>query len=125
MCVEGGGDGGAKSSGRPSQLSKSVQKKWLLNHIIGNRAAPGAATTVSGGLKVSSGGRSGVGELGLEHSRSASNNGKEVHIEADRRLNYEPCEDDYMTKYLNNPEVKKALNVKADIMWKMCSSKVR
>jgi carboxypeptidase C (cathepsin A) len=34
---------------------------------------------------------------------------------------YEPCEEDYMTRYLNRADVKTALHVKADIDWVDCS----
>ena len=38
---------------------------------------------------------------------------------------YEPCEEDYATDYLNLPEVKKALHVNSDITWGMCSRSIR
>jgi len=34
---------------------------------------------------------------------------------------YEPCEDDYATVYMNRPDVKTALHVKPDIIWDECS----
>ncbi len=34
---------------------------------------------------------------------------------------YEPCEDDYATVYMNRPDVKTALHVKPDIVWDECS----
>ena len=34
---------------------------------------------------------------------------------------YEPCEDDWTAKYLNNADVKRAINVKQDITWIACS----
>jgi carboxypeptidase C (cathepsin A) len=39
--------------------------------------------------------------------------------------NYEPCEDDYTTDYLNQDSVKSALHVKGDIEWGECSYKIR
>lgn len=38
---------------------------------------------------------------------------------------YVPCEDDYMTSYLNRADVKAALHVKADITWGDCSRTIR
>jgi carboxypeptidase C (cathepsin A) len=38
---------------------------------------------------------------------------------------YEPCEEDYMTNYLNQPAVKEALHVKTDINWLDCSRSIR
>ncbi len=38
---------------------------------------------------------------------------------------YEPCEEDYMTTYLNQASVKEALHVKTDIDWKDCSYSLR
>lgn len=38
---------------------------------------------------------------------------------------YEPCEDDYMTSYLNQDKVKTALHVKSDIKWEDCSYTLR
>ncbi len=38
---------------------------------------------------------------------------------------YEPCEDNYATEYMNLPEVKSALHVKSDIEWEECSRTVR
>jgi hypothetical protein len=38
---------------------------------------------------------------------------------------YEPCEEDYMTEYLNQDAVKEALHVKTDIEWKDCSYTLR
>jgi hypothetical protein len=127
VCV--GGDEGVDSSAaagkRLAFLTKSVQKKWLLNHILGDRLLPGAASFVSGGVKVSSAGRSVGVSRSQEYGEGKEGKGRGVHVDGGRRLNYEPCEDDYMTKYLNKPEVKKAFNVNPDIVWKMCSSKVR
>ena len=34
---------------------------------------------------------------------------------------YEPCEEDWTVKYLNNVDVKRAINVKQDITWSACS----
>lgn len=34
---------------------------------------------------------------------------------------YQPCEEDYATSYLNLPEVKAAIHVKDDIKWNSCS----
>jgi hypothetical protein len=34
---------------------------------------------------------------------------------------YEPCEDDYMTTYLNQASVKEALHVHSDIVWADCA----
>ena len=38
---------------------------------------------------------------------------------------YEPCEEDYMTSYLNQDSVKAALHVNADIKWLDCSRTLR
>jgi carboxypeptidase C (cathepsin A) len=38
---------------------------------------------------------------------------------------YEPCEEDYMTSYLNQASVKSALHVKTDIDWLDCSRSIR
>lgn len=42
-----------------------------------------------------------------------------------RNLRYEPCEEDYLTSYLNQTSVKAALHVKEDIDWKDCSYTLR
>jgi carboxypeptidase C (cathepsin A) len=34
---------------------------------------------------------------------------------------YEPCEDNWAQEYLNQPDVKNALNVRSDIVWEECS----
>ncbi len=38
---------------------------------------------------------------------------------------YEPCEDNYATDYMNRPDVRKALHVKDDIVWEECSRTVK
>jgi carboxypeptidase C (cathepsin A) len=38
---------------------------------------------------------------------------------------YEPCEDNYASDYLNNDDVKSALHVKHDITWDECSRTVK
>ena len=38
---------------------------------------------------------------------------------------YEPCEDNYASDYLNDPDVKKALHVKSGIEWEECSRTVK
>jgi carboxypeptidase C (cathepsin A) len=38
---------------------------------------------------------------------------------------YEPCEDNYASDYLNDESVKKALHVKTDIIWEECSRTVK
>lgn len=38
---------------------------------------------------------------------------------------YDPCETDWTTKYLNRPEVKKAIHAKASITWASCSNTVK
>lgn len=38
---------------------------------------------------------------------------------------YQPCEEDYLTNYLNQPAVKEALHVKTDREWEMCSRSIR
>jgi carboxypeptidase C (cathepsin A) len=38
---------------------------------------------------------------------------------------YEPCESNYATDYLNDESVKKALHVKSDIVWEECSRTVK
>lgn len=42
-------------------------------------------------------------------------------MNTDEQVNYEPCEDNYATNYLNNIDVKESLNVKTDIVWEECS----
>lgn len=37
------------------------------------------------------------------------------------KMEFEPCEEDYTTQYLNNADVKKAIHVKEDIIWTHCS----
>jgi len=48
---------------------------------------------------------------------------KAVGLEPD--ASYEPCADDYMTAYLNQPAVKAALHVKDDLVWADCSRTIR
>lgn len=38
---------------------------------------------------------------------------------------YEPCEEDYMTAYMNQDSVRAALHVKSDIEWASCSRSIR
>jgi carboxypeptidase C (cathepsin A) len=38
---------------------------------------------------------------------------------------YEPCEENYAEDYLNDPDVKKAIHVKTDIIWEECSRTVK
>ncbi len=38
---------------------------------------------------------------------------------------YEPCEDNYATEYMNLPDVKSALHVNSDIEWEECSRTVK
>jgi len=38
---------------------------------------------------------------------------------------YEPCEDNYASEYLNDPAVKSAMHVKSDIEWEECSRTVK
>lgn len=40
---------------------------------------------------------------------------------SDNDLSYEPCEDNYSTDYLNQPDVKAALHVHSNIVWEECS----
>lgn len=37
---------------------------------------------------------------------------------------YQPCEDDYASNYLNLDAVKQAIHVKSDIKWESCSNKI-
>ena len=41
------------------------------------------------------------------------------------QADYEPCEDDYATTYLNLPEVKAALHVEPSLVWEECSTSIR
>lgn len=51
------------------------------------------------------------------------------HLSAEKRKTlsvpstqkYEPCEEDWTVKYLNNVDVKRAIHVKLDITWSACS----
>jgi carboxypeptidase C (cathepsin A) len=38
---------------------------------------------------------------------------------------YEPCAENYMTKYMNRADVKTAIHVKDDIVWEDCSTTIR
>ena len=38
---------------------------------------------------------------------------------------YVPCAEDYMTAYMNQESVKKAIHVNTDITWKDCSTALR
>jgi carboxypeptidase C (cathepsin A) len=38
---------------------------------------------------------------------------------------YEPCEEDYMTAWVNQPAVKEALHVQSDIEWGSCSRTIK
>jgi len=38
---------------------------------------------------------------------------------------YEPCEDNYLVSYLNQPAVKEALHVDSSIVWTECSSIIK
>lgn len=60
-------------------------------------------------------------------SRTTEGGEKHRMLQSAEKLkdSYQPCEDDYTTAYLNDPDVKKALHVKGDIRWSECSTSTR
>lgn len=88
----------------PAKFGRS-QRTWLMNHILNGWASK---------------------ELETGKKESVSN------IDAIRKAiklepieGYEPCEDNYMMSYLNQPSVKAAIHVNADIEWQDCSRTIR
>ncbi|CAE7555589.1 SCPL30, partial [Symbiodinium microadriaticum] len=91
VCMEESEETGAPYTRGLYEVSRAVQRKWLLRHIL------------PGGLR--------------------GDAGRALPLDVDaRRLTYDPCEEDYMTAYLNLPEVKRALHVSEEVDWSMCSS---
>lgn len=78
------------------------QRTWLLNHQLGAMKAE----------------YNGANDAGLANIRKSI-------VGLEPPSDYEPCEDQYMTTYLNLPEVKAALHVKSDIKWADCSRTIR
>jgi len=76
------------------------QRTWLMNHLL-----DGLATQLA------------------EHSPVIADIRKSLKLEP--VAGYEPCEEDYMTAYLAQTNVKQAIHVKEDIEWLDCSRTLR
>ena len=97
ICGEESSNGAPAVKKDLSAISGAVQRRWLLHHTAAR------------------------GQLDKNRGLSALSPDKSLETS----LSYEACEDDYMTAYLNLPEVKRALHVSTDISWTMCSSSTR
>jgi len=82
------------------------QRTWLMNYALSNLFKKQTDGTLSS-----------ESQMTLNEIR------KTIKLEPNE--NYEPCADDYMTQYLNQESVKKAIHVKTDIEWKDCSTTLR
>jgi len=90
--------GFARKFGRP-------QRVWFMNHMLS-------------ALHVDKDGK-------LSDSRAKSLAAFQSALKLDPINGYEPCEEDYMTNYLNSAAVKAAIHVKSDIEWAACSRTLR
>ena len=61
----------------------------------------------------------------LNHIFAGASDALKQTIGLETPTDYEPCEEDYMTSYLNQAAVKEALHVKSDIEWAQCSRTIR
>jgi carboxypeptidase C (cathepsin A) len=87
------------------------QRTWLMNHALNSlfhTKDPHTGETLA---------------LSAESQTALSSIREALHLEPVE--SYEPCAEDYMTQYLNQPAVKTALHVKEDIDWKDCSTTLR
>lgn len=107
VCHEDNADSAA---GR-ARINGRGQRTWLLNYML-----PGI----------------------FEHADKDRNNNAVLSSSQEQQLSelrsaiglsgvdeYEPCAQSYMTQYLNQPAVKEALHVNAEIEWKDCSTALR
>jgi hypothetical protein len=94
----------------PHSLSvdKTHEKMWMLNHMLGNASY---AMRRLFGLQVSP-----LFSSSIAIASPVKSSREEI------LKGYEPCVSDYMSKYLNLLEVKTALHVNTEIVWKKCSS---
>lgn len=101
VCLD---DGSASSRAKKNGRS---QRNMLMNYML-----PGlfSEATDSDGK--------GLG-LNAEQQMHLGDIRKSIGLEPNE--NYEPCAEDYMTQYLNQDAVKKAIHVKTDIEWADCS----
>ena len=76
------------------------QRTWLMNHLL-----------------------NGLAEQLAEHSPVIADIRKSLKLEPVD--GYQPCEEDYMTAYLAQTNVKQAIHVKEDIEWLDCSRTLR
>eukprot|EP01038_Epipyxis_sp_PR26KG_P013840 gene13840-18563_t len=89
----------SSAKGTLSRKGRS-QRTWLINHLLdGSLLAENHSSSFISSLKQ---------QLGLQPVDG-----------------YEPCEEDYMTSYLNQAAVKTAIHVKEDIDWVDCSRTLR
>ena len=85
--------------GRPLAKHGRTQRTWLMNHMLAGLTA------------------------GEKESETVTAIRKQLKLEPVE--GYEPCEEDYMTSYLNQANVKAALHVQGDIDWVDCSRTLR
>lgn len=96
-------------AGRARKYGRS-QRTWLMNFML-----PGLFSTDADSENDS--------KLSAESASSLSAIRQSLGLEPND--SYQPCAEDYMTSYLNQPSVKAALHVKEDIEWKDCSTALR
>jgi hypothetical protein len=89
------------------------QRTWMLNHFL-----PGLFTHLMGEEKEKL-----RAPLDRESEERLSEIRKSIGLSSTEE--FVPCAEDYMTTYLNQDDVKQALHVKSDIVWKDCSTILR
>lgn len=63
-------------------------------------------------------------ELKLEREKPNDGDISSTFVTPSRSMRYDPCVDDHTRKYLNQPAVKRAIHVHADISWDKCSDMI-
>ena len=100
---------------RPSR--RSVQKQWLLRHLVTRLQAQ------LGDLGEGQDSSSSLPDwLQLSSSSLSSSSSS---LSSSSTAAYEPCEDDYTAQYLNQPVVKAAVHVNQSLTWHECSDQIR
>lgn len=61
----------------------------------------------------------------LDHMYKHLSGSERSKLSLPTAMAYEPCEEDWTTHYLNSAEVKRAIHVKENITWSICSKYVR
>lgn len=107
VCVEDQGT----NAGRARKYGRG-QRNWMINHML--------PTLFTQFLVAEEGDNA---QLNPDSAFRLEEIKKLVSVQTPEE--YVPCAEDYMTSYLNQPDVKKALHVNPDIAWKDCSTTLR